>query len=308
MDETEIKELEKRLKEKQRITQSTLEPILNFPSIQTLTSNISSQYLSIKNTGDSIRESDFLEIIHNNIIYFILNQDEYSGLTQLTEPEIIKKMSKLISLAKSKFQKNNPDSGEVGELILFLLLESQGISQIYSKMRIKTNRNMAVHGADAIHLEIDGKNIIFHYGESKFYGSFTSALDEAIESVEKLNDGQMNIELDLISKQIDRGKFDSYADELIKLLDPYEPNKENLQTAFPVFIGYDWNVLDDLSKRNGKSLSEYLNEKYSEAQPSYSKHMSEKIAKSKVKDKAFRFFIIPFKNVAEFRKMFVERV
>jgi hypothetical protein len=307
LDDLKIKDLEKHLKEKQKISQLNLEPILNFPETQTLATNVSSKYLSIKNTGDSVREGDFLQLIYDNIIYFVLNQDEYSDLDQLSTPEIIKKMSRLLYLATSKFRKD-PNSGEIGELILFLLLESQGITQIYSKMRIKTNRNMYVHGADAIHLEINGSKIIFHHGEAKMYNNFNNALTNAIESVESLHDGKMNIEFDLISKQIDKSKFDSYTEDLIKLLDPYTPDKESLHMAHPVFIGYDWSVLDDLSKRNGTSLSDYLSKEYSQAQADYSNKIIEKISQSKVKDKTFHFFIIPFKSVADFRKLFLEHI
>ena len=136
----------------------------------------------------------------------------------------------LVSRAKSKFQKSNPKSGEIGELILFLLLESQNISQVISKIRLKTNREMPIHGEDAIHVEVQNGKIIIHYGEAKMYNNFDSALSSSIKSVENRNDRQNEIGIDLIRANIDESKFGIYADKIVELLDPYADNKENLFT------------------------------------------------------------------------------
>lgn len=306
MDSNEIDELSKMIKEKSAITQEKLEKVLHFKKLSNLQNNIVCQYLLMKNTGDAIRENDFLKLIYHNIIVFVLNYEEYQNVDGLDGRELARKFTELLSRAKSKFQKSNPKSGEIGELILFLLLEWQNISRIVSKIRLKTNPKMPIHGEDAIHIEIHEGNIIIHRGEAKMHNNFDGALSSSIESVENLNDELTDIGIDLIRTNIDASKFGIYTNKIIDLLDPYYDNKENLMTKYPIFIGYDWNVLNDLSKRNGKPLVDYLEKEYSEAQTNYSLKIKAKVDNSKVKEKLFHFFVLPFTDVAKFRESFLE--
>ncbi len=165
---------------------------------------------------------------------------------------------------------------------------------------------MPIHGADAIHIQVENGNIILHYGEAKMHSNFDGGLSSSVESIEKLNDKQKDIEIDLIRTNMDESKFGLYASKIIELLDPYAENKENLMTTHPIFIGYDWDVLNDLSKRNGKPLANYLHEEYSSAQTNYSSKIASKIRDSKISGKKFHFFILPFRDVAKFRELFLE--
>lgn len=306
MNKNEIAELGEIIKEKSAITQEKLEKIIHFDNLISLKNNILCHYLLIKNTGDDIRENDFLKLIYQNIIAFVLNYEEYQNDGNLNGAELAGKFTDLLSIAKSKFQKTNLLTGEVGELILFLLLESQNISRVISKIRLKTNPEMPIHGVDAIHVQIDNGNIILHYGEAKMYNNFNDGLRSSIESIEKLDDKQKDIEIDLIRTNIDGSKFGLHTNKIIELLNPYADNKENLMTKHPIFIGYDWDVLNDLLKRNGKPLTDYLREEYAQAQTNYSNNIRSKVENSKIKEKSFHFFILPFKDVGKFRASFLE--
>ncbi len=115
MDKNELDELSKIIREKSTITQEKLGKILHFDNLQDLQNNVSCQYLLIKNTGDDIRENDFLKLIYQNIIAFVLNYEEYQNVENLDGNELASKFIDLLSIAKSKFQKTNPNTGEVGE-------------------------------------------------------------------------------------------------------------------------------------------------------------------------------------------------
>jgi len=305
MEQADIQELEKLILEKKPITREKLETVLNFINNQNIKSNITCQYILIKNTGDSIRERDFLHLIHQHIAMFVLDFDEYR-LDGLTGNELVTKFTEIITNAKSKFQTKNENTGEAGELILFLLLEANGITKIVSKMRLKSNAEMPVFGVDAVHIQAKNDELIFHFGESKMYDNFNSAVDSALDSIENMKGKQIDLEIDIISKNIDRSKFEKFTDQILDYLNPYLDNKENMKTSHPVLICHNWDVLQDLTKRNGVSLSEYLKNEFEASRDKYSSKIESKVTSSKVNDKTFDFFVIPFTSVAEFRKSFLE--
>lgn len=83
-------------------------------------------------------------------------------------------------------------SGEGGELLLFLLMERMlGYPQILSKMPLKTNSNMHVHGSDGVHafLQADG-TLDLYWGESKLYGDSSKAFTDCFESIAPFLDPQ----------------------------------------------------------------------------------------------------------------------
>lgn len=94
------------------------------------------------------------------------------------------KESQLKREAKSLFS-NLEKSGEGGELLLYLLLESLlGIPQILCKMSLKTNSNMHFHGVDGVHAQLlENDNLAIYWGESKMHGDFSGALAACFSSI-----------------------------------------------------------------------------------------------------------------------------
>jgi len=260
LDENDIKEIKKRLESNQSIPKEELEKLLIFYPKKNIATNINCKFLLIKTTADTIRDSDFLKLIQRNIIFYVLNYSEYKEKKNISHDDLIRKHSVLYDKAKSKFQKGVDNTGESGELILFLLLESQGIYQIASKMRLKTSTEWPFHGVDAIHAEFNDNKMILHYGEAKMHKTFESALSSATESIKNFeSNNQEDIELDIISTNIDASKFgEKYAKEIVKILDPYYEDKELLGHNHSVFLGHDWDVLKNLSGKGDKELIDYV--------------------------------------------------
>ncbi len=306
MDIDDLKEIAELITDKQIIRQDYLERLLHFFDKNNLTNNISCRYLLMKNKSDSIREHDFLKFIIQNIIFYVLTYEEYHGLQGLNAADLIRRNTDLVFKAISTFQRKNEKTGEVGELILFLLLESQGISQLVSKMRLKTSTEWPIHGTDAIHIKIENDEMILHYGEAKMYNNFSSALNSAIDSLINFDDKQEDVEINLISANIDRSKFEHHAGKIIDYLDPYNENKEQLKTTQSIFIGYDWDLLADLKRRGNRHLSDYLKDEYVACQEDYSNQIKEKVSSSEVHDKTFDFYVLPFRSVEDFRNSFLE--
>lgn len=307
MDNSDKEKIKELLLQKQPISQKELDPMLIFYLDNKIVNNIICKFLLQKTTSDSLRERDFMRFIRRFIVFYVLNYNEYEKqIGKLNEDEI-KEHIDLYIRARNKFQKTKT-SGEAGELILFLLLESQGISQIVSKMRLKTGTGMAFHGVDAVHLEVKDDKILLHYGEAKMHKTLASGLGDAINSMEGFEGSRKEEdELEIVSTHIDQSKFEKYTDQIVKLISPYE-NKEDLGHIYSIFLGYDWKTLQDLNARGERELIEYLKEEYEKLHDKYCDKIKDDISDSKINDKRFRFYILPFKDEEKFRESFVEEL
>ena len=80
------------------------------------------------------------------------------------------------------------NSGEGGELLLYLLLEAVlRIPQVLCKMPLKTNSQMHVHGADGVHATaLEGGGLAVYWGESKLHASVTDAVSKGMDSLAEL--------------------------------------------------------------------------------------------------------------------------
>lgn len=90
----------------------------------------------------------------------------------------------LDSQARDLFVKSEK-SGEGGELLLFLLMERLlGFPQLLSKMSLKTNTEVHVHGSDGIHAALNGDGVLdVYWGESKIYRDSSVAFTDCFESI-----------------------------------------------------------------------------------------------------------------------------
>ncbi|MFH2057947.1 MAG: DUF1837 domain-containing protein [Pseudomonadota bacterium] len=182
--------------------------------------------------------SDFLRVIKDTIMTkFVLSFSEIQNKLSIRNnkgpEELFKKSVRKLSKHTAK--------GELGELILFTLLDVYfEAPKILSKISYKTNRRMAVHGADAVHAQfIDGK-LRLYLGESKMHKKFSNAATYAVDSIsstiEKYTD-----EFDLIDSHIDFPDMNSEAKlELLEFLNPFsEQQRFNPEMLYsPCFIGF----------------------------------------------------------------------
>lgn len=76
-------------------------------------------------------------------------------------------------------------SGEGGELLLFILMERiLQHPQILSKMALKTNTQVHVHGSDGVHASLAEDGVLdVYWGESKLYKSSSVAFKDCFESI-----------------------------------------------------------------------------------------------------------------------------
>jgi hypothetical protein len=184
-------------------------------------------------------------------------EDVYANTDSLEPFEIHRRMSQLDERARKLFQKARKDSGEVGELLLFILTEwVLEAPQIVAKMSLKTNSAMPIHGSDGIHVKFDaeaGKLLVFS-GEAKLHKNVKRAIASAVESIGKaLSTDKMDHELQLVHRNIQfAGLDDKSRSALLQYLDPFDETGTNRHDVITCLIGFDFTAYQDLVSVEGE--------------------------------------------------------
>lgn len=160
------------------------------------------------------------------------------ALTNSTE-----EISQLSSEARELFVRSE-DSGEGGELLLFMLMEKTlGYPQLLSKFALKTNTNVHVHGSDGVHgrLNDDGDLDLF-WGESKFYASSSAAIRDCFESVAPFlnpeDDSSRKQDLLLLREHLNIDDQEIAA-HLIRYFDDTKPESIRVRWNAVCLVGFD---------------------------------------------------------------------
>lgn len=311
----DVSELGKLLERVRSVTPDELEDVLH--KFQALSKrNLECEFYLIRCREDRIREDDFVRFLLDTIVRCNLSYAKtHPNTLGITPQQVIdyflKNMCFLVDEAKGLLMTKQNRTGEFGELFLFAVLESKGIVQLLNKMNLKTSSEMPVHGLDAIHISVDKKSIILHYGYSKVYKTFSKALNEATVEIDKFlqTNAREEREFSLVSSHIDSEKFAGFSEKIAKLLSPYERNKENLRTKHSVFIGYEWGRLRNAAHPKSKTMDNYLINTYKKKHSAMTKSIENKLQKlSKQTNPACFVCVLPFPDLERVRSKFLDKI
>ncbi len=256
---------------------------------------------------------DLTEFCVGNIIQYVFNRNVVKQANTVAE------IQKLYNQARKKFReiKDNNDKGsggELGELLLYLFLESQlKAPKILSKMEIKTTRNQYVYGADGVHLyftkDDDGKPIYqFIIGESKIKNDILDATRVAFDSIKNSID-EIDIETCLVSGEILKEVCSMEEAEVIKqLILPSEDVSDELaihEKAVGVFIGYTGSYGEDISN---SIWNKTINEKIKNDIERAVNTIKKKIEDLNLKGYSFYCYYLPLNNAEEDRKSILKNI
>lgn len=123
-------------------------------------------------------------------------------------------------MAVEKLRDYESNDGELGEILLFCLLESNlNAPKIMTKMELKTSTNDYVKGSDGVHLlKLDEQNYQLIFGESKLNADLQKGLYEAFKSINDFitrKNNNINHEIGLINTHLQR---EGVSDEMYKFL------------------------------------------------------------------------------------------
>ena len=255
------------------------------------------------------RAKDFARFIGNRVTDFAIPRSErISALNQSIKTGSNMYVDELNKKARELFTRL-PKSGEGGEVLLSLLAETfLRLPQLFTKMVLKTNTEMHVHGSDGIHVGVnpDNGNLAVYWGESKLYGDVAEATRECFSSLAPflIDDGGSGAaqERDL---QLMRDGIDLNSPELEQALKHYlDPNDSmfnKLEYRGLCLIGFD---SDAYPKEPNSKEVEQLKTEIEGVFDSRLSHISKRILEERIHSFLIEIFLLPFPNVVEFRKAF----
>lgn len=229
------------------------------------------------------------------------------------DPLTTRQSAKLTKQARDLFRHpevsdDSPDrTGEAGELLLYFLIEAVlKAPQVVSKMELKTNHKDEVKGSDGIHARFNKETglVDFFFGESKLYQDSSSAIAEAIKSVDQFHDIEMyQHEFTMVTKHF-KYADDKTRDAISSLVIHGEPGP-GVSINHACLIGYDFKGFKELSNIGtpNEILEEFLDAfiKDGERLVKLIQRRFDDFGKKNIK---FDVFFLPFPSVVEFRNAF----
>ncbi len=257
------------------------------------------------------RINDFAQFLSYCVIDYCIPMSE---IANAKEQDILhnttQNVTKLYKKAEVLFA-DMKNSGEGGELLLSVLTQDVfGIPQILCKMPLKTNTEVHYHGADGIYGKYDEtlKKFCLYWGESKLYADIDDALTKCFDSIKPLlteegaSGSQRERDLTLFRDNID---FDDEQLEIaiLSYLNPDDSNYLSLEYRGVCLIGYNEEAYPKDLCGIEKDIYNSIKSKVSE----FTSKMSSRIKNRSPLDQ-FRIdvLLIPFSNVEDFRKRFLE--
>lgn len=217
---------------------------------------------------------------------------------------------KLYKKAESLFT-DLKKTGEGGELLLSLMAQRiLKIPQILCKMPLKTNSQVHYHGADGLYGEYDEntKKFYLYWGESKLYSNVSDALRECFDSIKSLliEEGatgtQRERDLTLFRDNIDFNN-EELEEAILSFLDPDNPNYLKLEYRGICLIGYD----EDAYPKNFSMIENEIYEIIRNRISNFKLILKNNLKKRTPLEQFYlNIFLIPFSNVEDFRKKFLE--
>lgn len=211
----------------------------------------------------------------------------------------------LLFKARDYFRKIE-DSGEVGELLLFFLLEAAfGAPQVVCKMELKTNPGDEVKGTDGIHVKWDTENdhLDIFLGESKLYADLGKALTSIFDSITTLYDlDRIDDELHLVTAHFKH--LDSETQSIITSFINRASPQSNCHIIHACLVGFDWDEYILLLNDRRQDFFQQFETYYKKHAATIQDMLNFRFKKCKHKHISFKFLFIPFRDVSEFRRAF----
>lgn len=201
------------------------------------------------------------------------------------------------------------NSGQVGELLIYFLLETVlEAPQVLKKMPLTTNPNEERKGSDGVHLRWDAITGVLEiiFAESKLWKSFSDALRDAFESIERFHDSR--------TKQHEINAFTSgfsaLTDDAQQRIVSYieGENSSNSRLVQACLIGFDWPEYRCLTDTRRGAFVKEFEDRYRAWGFDVSHRLNEKLKVFKHKHLRFEFFMLPFVDVESFRASFVREL
>lgn len=200
-------------------------------------------------------------------------------------------------------------NGELGELLLYLLTEWMlGAPQLLTKMPLKTNPNMPVHGADGIHIKFctDTNRLLFFWGEAMLYADIGAGMESAVKSIaEALTDEKLRNEFALVSSNIDFSGFNEEAKAaILAYLDPMDEKSNERANVTTCLLAFNFAEYGELRKIPPSKVIEAFHANLLDVLPELAKKLADKLQAAGLQDETVEVFFFPVPSVQDLRDAF----
>lgn len=261
---------------------------------------------------------DLVTIAHARLVNFVMPRERIEEVqAELTNnPGVMDPWMALATEARDLFMKTNNEtgrSGELGELLLYMLIEWVLKAPIVAcKMYLKTAQQMPVHGVDGIHLGYESDKLILHWGESKLHQTLHSALDDIAESVSEFvgDPTKYDNEIRIVRANLNLGAMDADARQAIKnYFNPYKLESNNFAASYACLAGFDSKLYDDVAHLDHSECEAAFRTAYEAKRiDSACKLIEQKVTAAGLDQYRFSYFLLPFPSVDEARAKFQKRL
>lgn len=280
--------------------------------------NGSFHYLTFADGVPTVQE--FVEYLYDCLIPYCLPKakvhDALKGIDPATD---YARIVRLADDAKGLFirAKNQLDSGgEPGELILYALLEwVLKAPRLVSKMYLKTNNNMPVHGTDGIHLGYDQSSdlLTVYFGESKMYKEFSAAADSAFTSMAELlaNAGQISREIEILNNLSDLKSLpEDFQAKIAEYINPYSTSILTLKKRIvhACLLGFEYKAYSKILALPPSEVSAAFEAKYRKRIGSACRVVERHYGKRLPVTTNLHLFLLPFPSLKDFRASFYAKL
>lgn len=253
--------------------------------------------LKIKN--NKFAYDELVETLGESLIHFALSRDTVKNL------ENEKKHRKLVQLSIDKLRKYTVNDGELGELLLYCLLESHlNAPKILTKLEIKTAKNNYVHGADGVHLlKVSNEDFQLVFGESKLDSSLRQGIYDSFSSISSMLDNdseKLKFEIELVNSQLVKECVDDNLYQFIKqlIMPTKKSSSTNIDSSFGIFLGFNISISEKDKELNNREFRKFIRTKIIKEVNDNIASINHQINKKDFTGYDFYLYLIPFSDLA----------
>lgn len=192
-------------------------------------------------------------------------------------------------------------SGEGGELLLFILMERiLQHPQILSKMALKTNTQVHVHGSDGVHASLAEDGVLdVYWGESKLYKSSSAAFKDCFESIAPFlrSDGNERRKQDLLLVRDHLNVEEAQlAAHLLEYFDESNPKRLKVRWNGVCLVGFSQASYPDIEDNDNTNKSEIR-----KAVERWNRTVKDRLVEFEIAEVGIDVFCIPMPDVDDLR-------
>lgn len=248
------------------------------------------------------RQDALVRLIRDTIISFALTPQEietFISQGDFGEMQVLA-WSRISKVIKEK-------KGDYGEILLYLITEQFfNAPKLVTKVILKSSNKDQVKGFDCAHFQFEENRLTLFLGEAKLHKSFYSGLSSAIGSITEHSTkdfmtDEFSILLPNVQKNVDVSQ--ELLDRVIPILNRTE-SLDNVNICMPILIAFDAKEI-----QQGSSLrdEEHIKRLVKLFKSKFDLIEAQEIEVELHRQIEFRFILLPFKSIDEFREM-LERI